>query len=488
MARYKVSVLTPLPPDEAFAFMADLGNFASWDPGVKSATQVVGEGAGLDSAWDLVVKGFTGAMTMRYVTTEFEEPKRFVATAETNTLTSVDVITVQAADEAASAENEAPPGSIVTYDAELTLNGALGLADPALDIAFKKVGDAAAAGLIEALGGVRIGEKQRSLVSTIFDEALEVPIVTSFSRIGYEARSRVSDWTELSTYDLTGRVVLVTGGTSGIGRAAAEQLAGIGATVILTGRNEARNLAAVDDLIAATGNDNISQVPADMGELDQVRALADHVLGAHARLDAVLHNAGALSSERTEAGNGIESTVASQVVGPFLLTSLLLDRLEESAPARVITMSSGGMYAATLRVQGLELNAEDYRGSEQYALAKRAQVTLNELWAERLAERGIRFHALHPGWVDTPGVAEAIPTFGRVMGPLLRTPAQGADTMVWLTADDTALNSNGRFWLDREQRSIHKLPNTRSSDTSDRRNRLWTWVAEAAGIDPALRP
>jgi len=149
-------------------------------------------------------------------------------------------------------------------------------------------------------------------------------------------------------------------------------------------------------------------------------------------------------------------------------------------------MSSGGMYTAGLTVSKLEMSAQDYKGTEQYARAKRAQVTLNEMWAERFGHLGIHFHALHPGWADTPGVDDALPGFSKVMGPLLRTADQGADTMVWLASDDSALESNGLFWLDRRPRSTHKLPATKRSDTNERREQLWSWVSETAGHAPSL--
>lgn len=314
----------------------------------------------------------------------------------------------------------------------------------------------------------------------IADALIEAPIVTSFTRFGYEARRGLAGWAPLDDYDLTGRVILITGGTSGLGYAAAEQLARCGATLVIVGRTAERNDRAIAELTTTTGNPLITQVTADMGDLDQVRHLAQRVLADHDRLDVLIHNAGALDPERHVAPDGTEATVASQVVGPFLLTDLLLDRLAESAPARVLTMSSGGMYATGLTVSGLEMSPEDYNGTEQYARAKRAQVTLNEMWAEQYGDRGIHFHALHPGWADTPGVDSGLPTFAKVMGPFLRTPEQGADTLVWLAADDIALASNGRFWLDRGPRPIHKLPTTKRTDTSERRERLWNRVTDNA--------
>ena len=318
----------------------------------------------------------------------------------------------------------------------------------------------------------------------LIDALIEAPIVTSFTKLGYESRKRLADWTQLDSYDLSGQVVVLTGATSGLGYAATRQLAVCGATLVLVGRNAERNSAVVAELVEATDNPSITQVAADMGDLDQVRQLAATVLARHDRLDVLIHNAGALMPARHEAPSGIEATVASQVVGPFLLTTLLLDRLSESAPSRVLTMSSGGMYATGLTVSRLEMRPDDYNGTEQYARAKRAQVTLNEMWAERYGELGVRFHALHPGWADTPGVDASLPTFSKVMGPLLRTPEQGADTLVWLAGDDAALASNGEFWLDRRQRSIHKLPTTKRTDTEGRRKQLWEWVVAASGDEP----
>jgi NAD(P)-dependent dehydrogenase (short-subunit alcohol dehydrogenase family) len=151
-------------------------------------------------------------------------------------------------------------------------------------------------------------------------------------------------------------------------------------------------------------------------------------------------------------------------------------------------MSSGGMYSAGLTVSRLQMGEpgsdDPYKGAEQYARAKRAQVTLAEMWAERFADSGVRFHSLHPGWADTPGVEDALPTFRKIVGPLLRTPEEGADTLVWLTVDDAALEQNGRFWHDRAPRSIHRLPQTRRSDTPERRRKLWDWCVTQAGIDP----
>jgi dehydrogenase/reductase SDR family member 12 len=321
-------------------------------------------------------------------------------------------------------------------------------------------------------------------VASVVDALVEAPVFTSFTRIGYGLRSRLEHWRPIDQYDLTGRVILVTGATSGLGLAMVEMLATCDATVILLGRDAAKTARVRDDIAQRTGNENLSTVIADMGDLAAVRAAAAQVIRDHPRLDVLIHNAGALSATRTVNADGIELTVASQVLGPFLLTSLLLPPLQKTGCGRVITMSSGGMYAAPLTVSRLQMG-DDYKGSEQYARAKRAQVTLNEMWAAKYPNRDVVFHALHPGWADTPGVEESLPTFRKIVGPLLRTPQQGADTAAWLAADDgLPLSTTGKFWLDRRQRSIHKLPSTRKSDTAERRTALWQWCAENTEITP----
>lgn len=323
-------------------------------------------------------------------------------------------------------------------------------------------------------------------LSDVVDRIIEIPVVPSFTKIGYALRSRLDDWDDLDSYDLDGRTYVVTGSSSGLGRFTAQQLAARGAHVVVNSRSRDSAQQTADEIMDATGSTEVSTMACDMGELDQVRAAAADVTSRFDRIDGLLHNAGALSNERRENSDGIEATIASQVVGPFLFTTLLLDALREAAPGRVVTMSSGGMYTAGLTVDRLQMSEAEYGGSEQYARAKRAQVTLNEMWAQRVPSDEVVFHAMHPGWADTPGVEASLPTFRKIVGPLLRDAGQGADTMVWLAADDhRPTATTGEFWLDRRTRSIHKIGKTRTSDTPERRAALWNWVVERSGADVA---
>jgi NAD(P)-dependent dehydrogenase (short-subunit alcohol dehydrogenase family) len=315
------------------------------------------------------------------------------------------------------------------------------------------------------------------------DALLEWSVVGSFTRLGPALRRRLDRWGPLDRGRLAGRVMVLTGATSGLGLEAARTLAGLGATVEVIARDPRKADAACSRLRDETGNPRVGFVVADTGDLAAVRRAAAELLRRHPAIHVLIHNAGALDDVRQESPQGIELTVASQVVGPFLLTGLLLPALRAGAPARVLWVSSGGLYSEPLAVDRLEMPAGGYNGTTAYARAKRAQVTLAELWAKRLAGDRIVVHAMHPGWADTPGLARSLPTFRRIVGPLLRSPADGADTLVWLAADDGApLAQSGRFWLDRRPRPLHRLASTRRSDTPEERARLWEWAERKSGL------
>jgi len=319
------------------------------------------------------------------------------------------------------------------------------------------------------------------------DAALEATIVGSFSCVGYGVRRAVWGWSDVPGESLTGRVAVVTGATSGLGRALAHQLAAAGASVVLVGRDPERTRAATDEVRERTASPFVSAARCDLARLDDVRALADELRATLDGIDLLVHNAGALSRRFERTPDGLERTVQTHVVAPFLLTHLLLGHLRDAPRACVLTVSSGGMYGQ--RLEDLDLGPVGYDGVRAYALAKRAQVVLNEQWARRHGTRA-RFEAMHPGWVDTPGLASALPQFHHRVGRLLRSPEQGIDTLLWLAAPSRADRPGGRrgrgdgpggqFWFDRRARWTSKVPWTRTSPEAA--DRLWRWVADRAGV------
>lgn len=319
---------------------------------------------------------------------------------------------------------------------------------------------------------------------TLLDGLLEVTVVGSFSKIGPAVRHRLFDWTPPPRGALAGRTALVTGPTSGLGRQVAGELAVLGARVVLVGRDRQRLTTVRDELVVRHGTDRFPIVVADMGSLASVQAAAEQVLATEPRLDIVIDNAGAIFPERTIGPDGIEATLATMVVGPFALVSWLLPVLRRTPGARVIAVTSGGQYAQALDLDDLQAGRGEYDGTRLYARVKRAQVALIREWARRLRGSGIRFDSMHPGWTSTPGLSDALPVFARLMGPLLRTPAEGTDTLVWLATTQEARAPAGSLWLDRRPRPFDRVPQTRLT-AGDRRH-LWELVVGLSGLsDPA---
>ena len=281
--------------------------------------------------------------------------------------------------------------------------------------------------------------------------------------------------------DLAGRVALVTGATSGLGKATASALAALGASVIIVGRSPEKTRAVAREIGEETGNPNVRFELADLSSMKEVRALASRV---EAPIHLLVNNAGVLLPEREETEEGLEKTFATNLLGHFLLTNLLVEKLE--APARIINVSSGGMYSQRIRVDDLQMERGRYDGAVAYARTKRGQVILTELWAESLRSRGIVVHSMHPGWADTPGVSESLPRFYKLTKPLLRTPEQGADTIVWLCASDEAGRSTGQFWHDRRPRPTHRFRGTR--ETEAERVSLWKRLTELSADSATLAP
>ena len=311
----------------------------------------------------------------------------------------------------------------------------------------------------------------------LVDRLLDASIVFSFDRSGYERHAATwrDDKEERSIHDLA---CLVTGANSGIGRATATALAQRGARIWLLCRNEARGLEAAREIGRETGNASIRPVVLDVSDLGAIRRF---VAGFdEPRVDLLVHNAGVLPDHREETAEGIEVTLATNVVGPHLLTRLLEDKLAASADARVVLVSSGGMYPTRLSCEDLCWQRRSFDGVQAYAQTKRMQVVLAELYAERWQGSRRSCMSMHPGWADTPAVKTSIPRFYDLMRSRLRTAEQGADTVVWLATTPREQIASGRFYFDREPRTTHLVPFTRESEAQ--RRELWALCERLAGF------
>lgn len=330
------------------------------------------------------------------------------------------------------------------------------------------------------------------IAAGLVDGLLEASVVGSFTRLGFLARARLENWCPPA--DLADRNYVVTGASSGIGEAVAVGLARAGAGVWLLGRDRQRTTDAAARAAAAQPPDaRFPVVPAVVDVVDRqaVRAFADRLSGTLCRLDGLVHGAGALLPSYRQSPDGLELTLATQVVAPFRLTWLLWPLLQRAPEPTIVVVSSGGMYTERFDVGSLELGPEGYRGARAYAKAKRAQVVLAHEWRRRFAEHGLASYASHPGWVDTPGLASGLPSFTH-LGPLLRTPEEGADTIVWLAAGGARhpAEPSGTpvlegFFHDRHLRREYRWPVTRpvGAPEEDDGAALWAWCRDRAGLD-----
>ena len=310
----------------------------------------------------------------------------------------------------------------------------------------------------------------------ILDTTLDATLV-GYTRLGPKLRGH--SWGELAADALDGQTVVVTGATAGIGKATALRTARLGARVVVVSRTAAKVDATAAEIAEATGAE-VSGAVADLSLMAEVRTLADRLLASEQTIDVLVNNAGALFPERGVTSEGLERTFALNLLGQFLLTESLIPRLVASAPARIITITSGGMYTQRISPSDLQAEHRDYDGRVQYAKTKRAQVILTEEWAKRLAGSGVVAHAMHPGWVNTPGVESGIPVFHKVMKPFLRDVDQGADTIVWLAASEAAGATTGDLWHDRRKRPAHRL--SRTEETPDQRDQLIAELRRLAEI------
>jgi NAD(P)-dependent dehydrogenase (short-subunit alcohol dehydrogenase family) len=250
-----------------------------------------------------------------------------------------------------------------------------------------------------------------------------------------------------------GKVILITGGTSGIGKAAATALAAMGAEVVVTGRNRERGQAAVEEVRHRSGNERVSLMLADLSVQAEVRRLAEDFRERHDRLDVLVNNAGLIQSRRTETPDGLEMTIAVNHLAAFLLTNLLLDLLENSAPSRVITVSSEARRGASIDFDDLQ-SERRYRGFPVYGMTKKANILFTYELAERLEGSGVVANCLHPGAVSTNFARNnrgPIALFFRLFKPFMRSPEQGADTLVYLASAPEIGELNGKYLTDRKE-------------------------------------
>jgi retinol dehydrogenase 14 len=287
---------------------------------------------------------------------------------------------------------------------------------------------------------------------------------------------------QITSGPMTGKTVLVTGGTSGIGKATALGLARLGAHLAITGRDRGRAEDAAREIRAAAGG-QVDAFVADLSSQSEVRRLADEVLQRLARIDVLVNNVGGYWNTRHVTADGLERTFALNHLAPFLLTNLLLDRLKESPPARVVTVSSNAHAQGRIDFDDLQ-GERSWSGARAYNQSKLANVLFTYELARRLPAASVTANALHPGVVrtsfgaeDPAGVQRRLVPF---MRPFMKTPAQGAATSILVASAPELEQVTGRYFANRRPKRSSK----RSYDQAAAA-RLWQVSAELVGLNAA---
>lgn len=279
------------------------------------------------------------------------------------------------------------------------------------------------------------------------------------------------------------KITLITGASSGIGRVTARELARMGATVVLLGRNRERTEAARDAIIAETGNEKVDFILADFASLEAVRAAADEFKRRYQRLDVLVNNAGLYLDERQVSADGYEMTFAVNHLATFLLTDLLLETLKASAPSRIVTVSSGAHMGGGVRFDDPRA-MRGYNGFRAYADSKLANILFTYELARRLEGTGVTANCLHPGAVNSNFAAETKGLFGIFfnLGRIfMLSPEQGADTSIFLASSPEVDGVTGKYFAKRTAQTSSLASYDRGAQT-----RLWELSEELVRNDTPI--
>ncbi len=432
--------------NSCYDYLLDFSTTEQWDPGVYRARKLSPGRVQPGSGFELILNTPAGHRPIRYELRSTQAPNQIELTGSSSRFSVHDRIELQALDR---------QHTRIIYRAEITFNTLAAAAEPLLRPWLLRMGKTAVQGLKRALQdptpahAPKLNDRIRS--------QLLAPGMLDFTERGYLRMPHKG-----LSQSMQGKTVLITGPTSGLGLAAACELARLGAHLILLGRDRERLNQAGAQIIDFAGRhaDCLSTYEAELSSQREIRKVSADILAREGAIDVLINNAGALPLQREMTEEGHEYGLAINLLAPYLLTSLLLPRLQQSA-ARVINVASGGLYLQALNLKDMNFLAQPYDGSKAYARHKRALVTVTQEWARMPACQGVSFYSMHPGWASTPGVAKSLPRFNRVLEKHLRDARMGADTICWL-ASSRALDGrhNGLFWFDRRPQVDAILPGT----------------------------
>lgn len=436
--------------EDCFLYLRDVRKLIEWDPPVAAARKDSQGPIAKGSYFTVRVAIGILSVSFRYIITEHSPNRRIVMAGRSSFLNVNDTIDL----------SESDGQTTITYRAEFHFKFGLERLSPGLADALERQCTLAVDGLESAL--TETADEAVLSARNLKADAKTYSALRTFTRSGYLTGRKV--WAPMSERMKDCHVVL-TGANSGIGLAAAIELASAGASLTLIVRDEAKARQTAETIKEATGRVDIRFEFADLSLLRDTEALIDRLLAKEETIDVLINNAGALFNDHTVTSEGLEKSYVLLLLSPWRLCERLLPLLKNhDATARVINVVSGGMYAERLNLKRLNITSDGYRGARAYAQCKRALSIMTEVWAERWQQHNIVVNAMHPGWSDTPGVQKSLPAFRRITRLVLRSHAEGADTVVWMAQSNQAALSTGKLFLDREPRSTYLLGNNVESE------------------------
>lgn len=430
---------------QVFDYLAQFHRVIEWDPSVMRADKLTAGKPAVGTQFEVDVRFLGSTSTLRYAILEYVPCRRLVLQGWAEVYTVTDTITL---------ETSAIGTTTLRYHVRVDYAEGFRKIAPLLAPLVRRNVDAAIATLARTLNHQSMPVQRYAR----WKDSIILPGLLHFTRRGY--RQGKKHWNGLLC-DLRDKTILITGATSGLGRAATLALADMGANLIVVAR-DAGKAQALQQAVKDRSGADIRVLSGDMNFLAQTQAVAQTLLREGNPIDVLINNAGALFNQRAVTGEGFEKSLALLLLSPFLLTESLLPLLRQRG-GRVINVVSGGLYTQPVRLDDLQYANEPYNGAKAYARAKRGLLDMTRWWAQQSDNHNVVFHAMHPGWADTQAVQDALPAFYRITKPFLRDTVQGADTIVWLAAAPEPLTCNGEFWLDRQ---IHTSEIIKGTETA----------------------
>jgi NAD(P)-dependent dehydrogenase (short-subunit alcohol dehydrogenase family) len=277
---------------------------------------------------------------------------------------------------------------------------------------------------------------------------------------------------------MNGKICLITGATAGIGQVTARSLAQMGATIVMVCRNPEKGEAALEEIKSTSGNPNIELLIADLSSQKEIRRLADEVKARYDRLDVLLNNAGVYIPKRTLTVDGLETTFAVNHLAYFLLTNLLLDVLKQSAPSRIVSVSSGAHFYGKVEFDNLQ-GEREYKGVPAYSNSKLENVLFTRELARRLEGTKVTANCLHPGAVATSIFRNTPKPIEWLIKAFTMSPEKGAETSIYLASSPEVEGITGKYF----EKKHEKYPSRTAQDDELARN-LWEVSEQLTGLKP----